>query len=445
MDLTGRRLAELARALNAGETSSRALTEAALEAIAADGRAFTHVDFDGARSVAEACDAQRARGDVPSPLAGIPISVKDLFDVAGEPTPAGSLILREAAAAKDDAPVVARLKRAGAVILGRTQMSEFAFTGIGLNPHWPVVANPHDEHRVTGGSSSGAAAAVARGQGAVGIGTDTGGSVRIPAAFCGLTGFKPTQRRITREGTFPLSPALDSIGPIANSVACCRTVDGLISDASASVHAPLALAGLRFAVPQELVLADLDAAVAAAFAAALRRLSAAGARIEDLHIPEIARLPEINARGTLANAEAYAVHRDAGLLGKRDRYDPNVIARIEIGGRMSADDVRGIQEERAALIAATDAKTKAFDALLFPAVAIVAPRIAGLDEPQAFARANALALRNASLVNFLDRCALSVPMQEGGALPCGLMVAGETMGDARLLAIGEAIEAALAR
>ena len=443
MQLTGRTIDDLARALAAGETTSRALTESALEAIAGDGRAFTHVDFAGSRAAADRSDALRARGEVPSPLAGVPISVKDLFDVQGEPTPAGSLILRHAAPASRDAPVVARLRAAGAVIVGRTQMSEFAFTGLGLNPHWPALPNPHDERRAPGGSSSGAALAVARGQCAGGIGTDTGGSVRIPSAFCGLVGFKPTQRRVTRDGTFPLSPSLDSIGPIANSVACCRTVDALMADAPIDVHPPLGLNGLRFAVLQEIVLNELDAHVAEAFEKTLRRLSAAGARIDELHIPELARLPEINARGALANAEAYEVHVKAGLLGERVRYDPNVITRIEIGGRMSADDVRRIRDERAALIRTADMKSKGFDALLCPAVATVAPRFSDLVEPQAFAKANARALRNAGLFNFLDRCALSLPMQDEGALPCGLMVVGETMGDARLLAVGAAIEAAL--
>jgi aspartyl-tRNA(Asn)/glutamyl-tRNA(Gln) amidotransferase subunit A len=445
MELSGQTLHQLERALSSGKTSSRALTEAALEAIAGDGRAFTHVDFAGARAVADASDVARARGTVPSPLAGIPVSIKDLFDVAGEATAAGSLILRSAEPATRDAPVIARLKRAGAVIVGRTQMSEFAFTGLGLNPHWPILPNPHDEGRAPGGSSSGAAVSVARGQCAAGLGTDTGGSVRIPAAFCGLVGLKPTQRRISRGGAFALSPSLDSIGPIANSVACCRTVDRLIADAPIEVHAPLALRGLRFAVPQDLVLTEMDEHVAHALENTLRRLSAVGARIEDVRFPEFARLPEINARGALANAEAYAVHRDAGLLAQRDRYDPNVISRIELGGRMSEEDVKRIREERAALIRATDERAKGFDGLLMPAVATVAPRFSDLQEPQAFAKANGLALRNASIINFIDRCALSLPMQEHGALPCGLMVVGDRMGDARLLAIGEAIEAVLAQ
>jgi aspartyl-tRNA(Asn)/glutamyl-tRNA(Gln) amidotransferase subunit A len=248
---------------------------------------------------------------------------------------------------------------------------------------------------------------------------------------------------VTRAGTFALSPSLDSIGPIANSVECCRMVDALIADAPIEGHAPVALRGLRFVVPQDWVLTELDDHVASAFAAALRRLSAAGAVIEELHFPEFARLPEINARGALANAEAYAVHREAGLLPQRERYDPNVIARIEMGGRMSTEDVTRILAERAALIRATDTRAAGFDALLFPAVATVAPRFSDLEDPQVFAKANALALRNASLVNFLDRCALSLPMQAESALPCGLMVVGATMGDARLLAIGAAVESAL--
>ncbi len=442
MNLTGQTIDELSRALAAGATTSRALVESALEAIAADGRAFTHVDFAGARAAGDQSDAARAKGHVPSPLAGIPISVKDLFDVAGETTAAGSLILRNAPPAAHDAPVIARLRKAGVVIVGRTQMSEFAFTGLGLNPHWPMLPNPHDEHRAPGGSSSGAAVSVARGQAAVGLGTDTGGSVRIPAAFCGLTGFKPTQARVTREGVFPLSPSLDSIGPIANSVACCRSVDALIADAPTGRHAPVGIASLRFAVPVDYVLDDMDEPVARAFDAVLARLSAAGAYIERLRVPEFARVPEINARGALANAEAYAVHRAAGLLSQRERYDPNVIARIEIGGRMSGDDVHRVSEARATLIRDVDARAKPFDAMLFPAVATVAPRLSDLADPQGFARANGLALRNASLVNFLDRCALSLPMHDERALPSGLMVVGERMSDAQLLAIGEAIEAA---
>ena len=441
--MLGRTIAALASDLTAGKTTSRALVETALAAIARDGSAFTRVAAERARSDADASDRQRAQGVVASTLAGIPISVKDLFDVAGETTSAGSAVLREAPPAVRDAPAIARLRKAGAVIVGRTHMSEFAFTGLGVNPHFPVCANPSDASRVPGGSSSGAAASVARGQAAMGLGTDTGGSVRIPAAFCGLVGFKPTQRRITREGAFPLSESLDSIGPIANSVACCRASDAILSDAPVGEHAPLRLVGMRFAVPTDFVLDGVDSIVGLAFERALSALSAAGALVERVRFPEFARIPEITARGTIANAESFAFHTRMGMLKQRERYDPNVLARIEIGARMTASDYIDLLHARAALIRDTDARSGGCDGLLMPAVACVAPRFADVAEPTAFARANGLALRNASLINFLDRCALSVPMSRAGEMPSGLMIVGETMGDARLLAVCEAVEAAL--
>src|SRR5256885_9515156 len=208
--MTLRTVSQAAAELSRGAVTSRALVDEALSAIAADGTAFMRVYADRARADAAEADAARPNGSVPSLLAGIPISIKDLFDVAGEPTPAGSEILRNGPNALRDAPVVARLRAAGAIIIGRTHMSEFAFSGLGTNPHSPRLSNPRDASRVPGGSSSGAAASVARGQAVMGLGTDTGGSVRIPAAFCGVTGFKPTQRRVTRDGAFPLAESLDS-------------------------------------------------------------------------------------------------------------------------------------------------------------------------------------------------------------------------------------------
>jgi aspartyl-tRNA(Asn)/glutamyl-tRNA(Gln) amidotransferase subunit A len=440
-----RTISALAADLTAGRTTSRSLIEAALETIARDSSAFTYVDAERARAAADASDRLRAQGVVPSALAGLPVSVKDLFDVAGEAIPAGSIVLRDAPKAAGDAPVIARLRAAGAVIVGRTHMSEFAFTGLGLNPHFPVCANPRDAARVPGGSSSGAAVSVARGQAVMGLGTDTGGSVRIPAAFCGVTGFKPTQRRITREGTFPLSVSLDSIGPIANSVACCRLSDAVLADQPIKPHPALSLNGMRFAVPTDYVFDGVDDVVGAAFERALGILSDGGATVERLRFPEFARIPEITARGAIANAEAYAFHNRMDLLKHGARYDPNVLARIEIGGRMTAGDVEALFAARAALIADANRHSAGYDALLTPTVAIVAPRFEDVVDPSAFARANGLALRNAGLVNLLDRCALSVPMHREGELPSGLMIVGETMGDARLFAVGEAIEGALVR
>lgn len=443
MDLTGRTLASLGRDLASGATTSVALVEAALAAIEADDRAFTRIHAAAARAAAKACDAQRAQGLAPTPFAGAPISVKDLFDVAGEPTPAGSTILSDAAPAAADAPAVARLRAAGLIVVGRTQMSEFAFTGIGLNPHSPQPVNPRDPQRVPGGSSGGAAVSVGLGQCAMGLGTDTGGSVRVPAAFCGLAGFKPTQRRITREGAFALSTSQDSIGPIANTAACCAAIDSILADQPAPRAPPVSVAGLRLGVPRNFFLDDLDAAVAAAFERALARLSAAGARIVSFDFPELSRIPQINAGGTLSNAEAFALHRRLGLLDQREAYDPNVLARVELGGRMSAADYIDIRMARGDMIAAAGARTAAFDAILAPTTPILAPRLDALGDPATFARLNALTLRNTSVVNFLDGCAISLPMASDGA-PCGLMAIGQSLGDARLLALAEAIEPVIA-
>jgi aspartyl-tRNA(Asn)/glutamyl-tRNA(Gln) amidotransferase subunit A len=435
----------LSHALSKGETTSRALVEEALANIATDASAFTRISPERARAEADLDDQMRKRGAPGGPLAGIPITVKDLFDVAGEATPAGAAVLHDAHQARADAPVIARLRAAGAIVIGRTHMSEFAFTGLGLNPHYPVCANPHDGARVPGGSSSGAAVSVARGQAAMGLGTDTGGSVRIPAAFCGLVGFKPTQARITRRGTFPLSESLDSIGPIANSVGCCAHVDRIIADVPPARPKGVPVGGPRLAVPEDFVLDGMDTTVANAFDRALSKLSAAGATVERIRIPDFARIPELFAKGTLANAEAFAFHARHDFFNGRDRYDPNVLARIDIGNRMSAADYIRLLRARAELIEEVAAISIFYDALIMPTTPQVAPRIEDVATNDTFARANALALRNPSLFNFLDRCALSIPMHSEGELPSGLMLVGEHMGDAKLLSVGAEVAAILHR
>lgn len=434
MILKGKTLRALAHSLATGEATSRALVEEALAAIEVNGTAFTLLNATRARAEADRHDATRKHGGSGGALSGIPISVKDLFDVAGEVTSAGAAVLHNAPCAPTDAPVVARLRAAGAIVIGRTHMSEFAFTGLGLNPHYPVCANPHDKTRVPGGSSSGAAASVALGQAAMGLGTDTGGSVRIPAAFCGLVGFKPTQARITRQGTFPLSESLDSIGPIANSVSCCAEVDRILADTPPPRAAPIE--NLRLAVPLDFVLDGMDATVARAFERAISTLSAAGAKIDRVPIPALQTVPNLFAKGTLANAEAYAFHSQAEFFHGRDRYDPNVLARIDIGDRMSAADYIHLAKARRAMIEEVAAVTAPYDALILPTTPQVAPRIEDVSDKAAFGRANALALRNPSVFNFLDRCALSIPMHRSGELPTGLMLVGEHMGDAKLLEVG---------
>src|SRR5580698_2284820 len=308
-------LAELAADLATGRTSSRAMVEACLEKIedpSGEGRrAFLHVDRGSARAQADAMDLLRSSGAAPSPYAGIPISIKDLFDITGQVTRAGSTVLTNRPAATQDAASVARLRRAGFVVIGRSNMSEFAFSGLGLNPHYGTPRNPWERARghIPGGSSSGAAISVTDGMAHAGVGTDTGGSCRIPAAFTGLVGFKPTASRVPRTGAIPLSTTLDSIGPIARSVACCATLDAILANDSPPNLTDRSLAGMRFAIPTTFVLEDMDADVAAHFERSLSRISGAGARIERIDVPEFADIPSINAKGGFSAAESYAWHR----------------------------------------------------------------------------------------------------------------------------------------
>ncbi|HUZ73569.1 MAG TPA: amidase [Stellaceae bacterium] len=440
-------LPQLAAALATGRTSSRALVEEALARIAdpggEGGRAFIAVAASHARQAADAQDKLRQAGYVASPLAGLPVSIKDLFDVAGERTLAGSKALDDAPPAPRDAAIVARLKTAGAVLVGRTNMTEFAFSGVGINPHYGTPGNPFDRTRIPGGSSSGAAVSVADGFAALAIGTDTGGSVRIPAALCGLVGMKPTQHRVPLAGTLPLSPTLDSIGPLGRSVACCALADAVLAGDSPEVPPPLPVAGLRLGVPQRVVLDGLDDQVAAGFARACTALSRAGARLVDLPLDALTDYVAINATGGFSAAEAFAWHRK--LLERRGgEYDPRVRVRIERGGQMSAADYVTLVRERADLIARVDAETVSFDALVLPTVPVIAPPIAAFADDRDFARLNMLILRNPAIVNFLDRCALTLPVAPRGALPVGLMVVARHDEDRRLLAIGQGLESALA-
>ncbi|HON31295.1 MAG TPA: amidase [Ottowia sp.] len=439
----------LSHELAAGRTTAVALAEAALARArdpAGEGaRVFTALGTERALAAARASDLLRAAGVVRSPLEGIPVSIKDLFDVAGEVTTAGSTVLRGAAPAARNAPVVERLIAAGAVIVGRTNMTEFAFSGLGLNPHHGTPANPWDRatRRIPGGSSSGAAVSVTDGMAAVAIGSDTGGSVRIPAALCGLAGFKPTQRRVPTEGALPLSTSLDSIGPLAASVRCCALTDAILAGQPPVPPPARALRDARLAVPETVVLDGLEPPVAAAFEAALARLSAAGARIRHIAVPEFAELGRLHARGTLAGAEAWAWHRH--LLAERAaEYDPRVGLRLQGGAQMSAADYIDLLAARRRWIAQVEARAAGFDALLLPTVPLLAPRIDALQaSDQAYFAANALILRNPTLINFLDGCALSLPCHEPGAAPVGLMLAAAGGQDRALLGLGEAVEQAL--
>ncbi len=400
---------------------------------------FTRLYADAALAAATLAD-NTAAANRPV-LAGLPVSIKDLLDVAGETTLAGSIVLRDADPAVADAPVVARLRRAGAAIIGKTNMTEFAFSGVGLNPHYGTPSNPADAlvARIPGGSSSGAAVSVAAGVCMAGIGSDTGGSIRIPAALCGLVGFKPTMRRVPVAGTIPLAPSLDTICAMTRSVKDCLLIDSVIADTGLNV-ATLPLAGLRFALPAAVVLADLDDHVAASFTAALSTLSAAGATLVELPMTLLEEAQQINR---FAPIEAWAWHQTL-LTQHGDQYDQRVAKRMQLGADYSPAAIAQLHQARTTWITRMETELAGFDAMLMPTVPIVAPTIASLEASEdAFFAANRLLLRNPSLINLLDGCAISLPCHATGSLPVGLMLAGPAMTDAHLIAVALAVEAAL--
>jgi aspartyl-tRNA(Asn)/glutamyl-tRNA(Gln) amidotransferase subunit A len=433
--------------VNAEPTSLQRL-EAALSAIEQAGDqgrlTFTRLYAADARAEAAAADARRRAGRSLGPLDGRLVSIKDLFDVAGEPTTAGSTILRDAAPAERDAVVVRRLRAGGAVIVGKTNMTEFAFSGVGINPHFGTPGNSRDVACIPGGSSSGAGTSVARGFAEVAIGSDTGGSVRIPAALNGIVGFKPSQARVSRDGAFPLSHALDTVGPLCRSVADALAADVVLTGIDLLPASPRTVRCLRLGIPRGLLFTETDAAVAEAFDAAVTQLAAAGARVTDERMDDVLGEPfRLQAEGTLVAAEAASIHQR--LARERpEAYDPLVLARIRRGDAMSAAAYVSLVQARTQLLPRMDARLSDFDALLLPTVPLLAPRIDALSQESAFNRVNMLLLRNPSVFNFLDLPALSLPARTGAGLPVGLMLVGRRQGDRELLAIGAAVEALLA-
>ena len=429
--------------LASGKLTSRALIERSIEAARSDAcrHAFLSTSFDAAR-------AQAAAASVDAPLAGLAVSIKDLFDVAGQTTAAASLVLAGAAPAAADCPAVARLRDAGAAFIGRTNMSEFAFSGVGINPHHGTPANAATARldptpRIPGGSTSGGAVSVAAGAAWAALGSDTGGSIRIPAALHGLVGFKNTARLVPTEGAIPLSTTLDTVCAITHSVRDAVVLHEVLAQRRiAPAHKPLA--ALRFGVPGTLMRDALEPAVASAFERALAALRAAGASVEEIPLPTLGELAGLNASGGFSAAESWAWHRRR-LASDGDRYDPRVAMRIRRGERMSAADYVELMWARRDWIARTEAAIARFDAMLSPTVPLVAPPLAPLvASDEAFFATNALLLRNPSAINFLDGCALSLPCQAAGAMPVGLMVWGAALRDDAVLAAALAIEAALA-
>ena len=433
---------------NARDTLERCIAVAQSPACA---HVFSRTMFDEARAhVAQPGIEQR-------PLAGLSVSVKDLFDLRGQPTPAGSVVLADAPAAQDDGPAVARLRAAGASVVGRTHMVEFAFSGVGTNPHYGTPA-AFDARtgalpgpaRVPGGSSSGAAVSVATGAAFIGLGSDTGGSIRIPAALNGIVGFKSTARLVPTTGAVPLSTTLDTVCALTRSVRDAIVAHEILA-ARRVTRSPAPLAAWRLAVPTDTFLEGLDPQVARTFERSLDTLRRAGARIEPLALPEVTDLASIQATGGFSAAESYAWHRP-WLAQHADRYDPRVRTRIERGAAMTAFEYIELQQARVRWIARVEDSIAGFDALLSPTVPILAPTIAsvapadGRDALEdaardaAFFRANGLLLRNTSIVNMLDGCALSLPCHTAGELPVGLMVWHAALHDDAVLNVGLRIE-----
>jgi aspartyl-tRNA(Asn)/glutamyl-tRNA(Gln) amidotransferase subunit A len=442
-------LDDLARDLALGRTSSRALVEACLAAIedpAGEGaRAFLAVDAAGARAAADRIDLLRGAGVSLPAHADIPLSIKDLFDVAGEVTRAGSRVLDDRLPAAADAPAVARLRAAGFLPIGRTNMTEFAFSGLGLNPHYGTPRNRwrREEGRIPGGSSSGAAVSVADGMAHAALGTDTGGSCRIPAAFNRLAGFKTTASRVPRDGMVPLSLTLDSVGTIARSVQCCATLDAMLSGEATGALAQIRIDALRLLIPLGVLIEDMEPAVADAFNAAIKMLRDAGAEIVGAPLEPLARIPGINAAGGFPAAESFAWHRE--LIERRgEGYDPRVLSRIRRGAALHAEDQVALHKARGALVRDATAALADYDAMLFPTVPIAPPGIADLADDAHFTRINLLVLRNSTAINMIDGCAISVPMGSVEGPPVGLTIAGVGNADRHILACAGTIERLLA-
>jgi aspartyl-tRNA(Asn)/glutamyl-tRNA(Gln) amidotransferase subunit A len=437
-DLTATRHSLLAGHASAVDELERALDVAQSPACE---HAFLRIDADAARSQAAAPANRSTR------LGGLAVSVKDLFDIAEQPTPAGSKVLAAAPAATHDSPAVARLRAAGAALIGRTNMSEFAFSGVGVNPHYGTPANPADPKtpRIPGGSSSGCAVSVATGAAFVGLGSDTGGSIRIPAALCGIVGFKNTARLTPTEGALPLSTTLDTVCAMTRSVRDAILAHEILAERTVA-RSDKPLSSMRFAVARTSMLDSLDATVAAAFDRSLKTLRDGGARIEEIALEPIRDLGTIQSTGGFSAAESYAWHR-ALLASSGAAYDPRVRHRIERGANMKAYEYIDLIRARRDWIARVHSALAGFDAVLSPTTPLVAPPVAqvapGAERDEEFFRVNALLLRNCSVVNMLDGCAISIPCHVAGELPVGLMIWQGAMQDDAVLNIALRAEEAL--
>lgn len=396
-----------------------------------------------ARAEADAADARLREGRTIGPLDGRIVSIKDLLDVAGEPTLAGSIIRRSNPAATADAPVVRRLREAGAVIIGKTHMTEFAFTAVGLNPHYPVPGNATDESLIPGGSSSGAAVSAAEGTCDIAIGSDTGGSIRIPAALNGLVGFKPTASRIPLDGAFPLAPSLDSVGPLAASVADCALADAIMAGEQPEPLVAKPLKALKVGVPRGRLFEDMEPEIAAAFEAHLARLADAGAELADCSIDDLLEsLAEATRIGSIAGIEASRIHAD-WLDDDQTPVDARVTTTLKRRRLVSDTDLATLLETRKGLAQAMDARIAPFDVLALPTSPIFAASIASVSSDEdTYRRVEDLLLRNNQVANQFDLTAITLPMP-GLTRPAGFMLFSRNGTDKALLQIAASVEASM--
>ncbi|WP_211313876.1 amidase family protein [Marinomonas piezotolerans] len=375
-------------------------------------------------------------GQQNGPLSGAIVSVKATFDVAGYPTTAGTQILG-AQCAENDAEAVARLRAAGASIMGHTNMTELAYSGVGLNPHYGTPVNPLAPNCIPGGSTSGGAVSVATGLADIALGTDTGGSLRIPAAFCGLTGFKPSQASVPRSGCAPLSQSLDSVGVMANNVETCELGWQILASDWCSDQRD---ADLTIVVPENFGLDQLDDEIAKGFEEALERLKKHGIRIERQ------TLPLFDDYKTLPVWQFSAVEsrRHYGPLFslEDERLDPRVRQRIKRGESVSDQTFNDTCAQRAALIEHSQADY-ADTVFMMPTVACLAPKFEELESDEEFDRINLLCLRNTTFANVIDGCSISLPYQFNSHT-MGIMLTAMNGKDRSLLALARAIQPLLA-
>ena len=441
-------LRALARDLDKGAVTAVALVETALARIqdpsGEGGRAFIALDGAAALEQAAFYDHQRKAGRTVPPYAGIPLGVKDLFDLKGQVTRAGSAILTTAPPAEADAPAIARLKAQGFIAVGRNNMTEFAYSGVGLNPHYGTPRSPYDRQtgRIPGGSSSGAGVAVADGMVPLAIGSDTGGSCRIPASYNGVVGYKSSTGRVSTKGAYPLSKTLDTVGPLARTVECCAIADAMMAaDWDGNIAAPRHR--LRFAVPRDYFAGMVDDVVAAAFERAASHLVQAGVLIEEMAFPELAQLPAINAKGGILGVEAFHHHR-AQIAEKGEGYDPRVRRRMEFAALMTAPEYVELLAVRQKMIDQFNQAMIGFDALLMPTTCNAPPTIAAFAQDEDYFKLNFMALRNTFIGNFLDCCGISLPMHREGEPPTGLMLLAPHGQDQQMFTVAKAVEEMLA-